>query len=83
MTLPAAMHAADGLVVLSDRKEMYPRGPPRAGRRDEYGFNLALFVTASGARLPERDMEWHGRIDVRFCPAAQAAPPATRGGGAP
>ena len=53
------------------------------GRRDEYGFDLALFVTASGTRLPERDMEWHGRIDVRFRPAAQAAPPATRGGGVP
>ena len=53
------------------------------GRRDEYGFDLALFAMASGARLLERDMEWHGRIDVRFRPAVKEAPPSARGGGAP
>ena len=36
------------------------------GNRGEYGFDLVLFAAAGGAKLLERDMKRHGRIDVRF-----------------
>ena len=53
------------------------------GKRGEYGFDLVLFVAAGGARLVERDMKQHGRIDVRFRLASQTGVPAAHGGGDP